>query len=232
MDISLFYKEQGQGTPLVLLHGNGEDSSYFVHQIEYFSKNRRVIAIDTRGHGQSPRGTKPFTIQQFACDLFDFVTLHALAPVDLLGFSDGANIAMAFALTHPEMVRHLILNGGNLDPKGVKRSTQLPIELGYWIANRFSACSAKAKAHAEMLGLIVNEPHIDPAMLAKLTMPTLVICGTRDMIQESHTRTIAASIPHAELVLLPGDHFVANKQPDAFNQAVEEFLETNEMGNM
>lgn len=56
---------------------------------------------------------------------------------------------------------------------------------------------------------MVNEPHIEPAALAKLTMPTLVICGTRDMIQESHTRTIA------------------NKQPDVFNRAVEEFLETN-----
>ncbi|MFR6589423.1 MAG: alpha/beta fold hydrolase [Gallintestinimicrobium sp.] len=49
----------------------------------------------------------------------------------ILGFSDGANIAMRFAMKHPDMVTALILNGGNLDAKGVKRSAQLPIEIGY-----------------------------------------------------------------------------------------------------
>ena len=73
MDIKLHYMECGTGAPLILLHGNGEDGSYFVHQIEYFSKNRRVIAVDTRGHGQSPRGDAPFTIRQFAEDLRAFM---------------------------------------------------------------------------------------------------------------------------------------------------------------
>ena len=54
--------------------------------------------------------------------------------------------------------------------------------------------------------------------------PTLVIAGTEDMIKESHTRLIARSISGAELVILPGDHFVANKHPEAFNQAVLSFL--------
>ena len=72
-DIQLHYIEQGQGQPLILLHGNGEDTTYFEHQISYFSKNYRVIAIDTRGHGKSSRGEKPFTIKQFAEDLHDFM---------------------------------------------------------------------------------------------------------------------------------------------------------------
>lgn len=228
MDIDLFYEEKGSGTPLVLLHGNGEDHTYFAHQMEYFSIKYRVIAIDTRGHGQSPRGTMPFTIAQFAVDLYDFVTRHDLAQVHLLGFSDGANIALSFALEHPELVRTLILNGGNLDPKGVKGSVQLPIEVGYRIASLFAKRSPDARAHAELLGLMVNEPHVEPATLSQLPMPTLVIAGTKDMIKGSHTRLIATSIPGAKLVLLPGDHFVANKQADAFNRAVTEFLSANE----
>ena len=51
-DIQLHYVEQGQGQPLILLHGNGEDTTYFEHQIPFFSKNNRIIAIDTRGHGK------------------------------------------------------------------------------------------------------------------------------------------------------------------------------------
>ena len=63
MDIHLNYTEKGEGDPLVLLHGNGGDSGYFVHQTEHFS----------RGHGKSPRGDAPFTIAQFAEYLKDFL---------------------------------------------------------------------------------------------------------------------------------------------------------------
>ena len=55
MDIKLHYREKGSGEPLILLHGNGESSAYFIHQLNYFSKWYRVIAVDTRGHGFSPR---------------------------------------------------------------------------------------------------------------------------------------------------------------------------------
>lgn len=226
MDIVLHHREKGQGEPLILLHGNGEDGGYFEHQLDYFSDRYRVIAVDTRGHGQSPRGSLPFTIQQFCCDLCRFMERLGLADAILLGFSDGANIAMAFAMQHPDKVKALILNGGNLDPKGVKRRVQLPIVLGYKIASHFAAKSPEAQKNAEMLGLMVLEPHVDPASLAKITAPTLVISGTKDMIKTAHTKVIAQSIPHARLAILPGDHFIANKRPTAFNQAVEDFLRT------
>ena len=73
LDISLYYQEKGQGIPFVLLHGNGESGEYFKKQIEYFSNQYRMIAVDTRGHGKSPRGTAPFTMDQFAEDLNAFL---------------------------------------------------------------------------------------------------------------------------------------------------------------
>ena len=223
MDMELFYTKTGGGPPLLLLHGNGEDGTYFVHQVEEFSRDFTVYAIDTRGHGQSPRGGAPFTISQFADDLLAFMDRQGLPRADILGFSDGGNIALIFALRHPDRVRRLILNGANLDPKGVKPLVQLPIVLGYHFASLSK--SPKAKARAELLGLMVNEPHIDPAELGKLSMPVLVIAGTRDMIRENHTRLIANRIPNARLVLIPGDHFIANKAPAAFDRAVRQFLE-------
>ena len=222
MDIQLHFTRQGTGFPLLLLHGNGEDGSYFVHQMDEFSRDFTVYAIDTRGHGQSPRGAAPFTISQFADDLHAFMDEHELEQADILGFSDGGNIALTFALGHPERVRRLILNGANLDPKGVKPMVQLPIVLGYHIASLFR--NPKAHANAELLGLMVNEPHIAPAELEKLTMPVLVIAGANDMIRDAHTHLIAASIPGARLAIIPGDHFIANKEPAAFNAAVRAFL--------
>ena len=223
MDIELFYTKTGSGPTLLLLHGNVEDSTYFVHQVEEFSRDFTVYAIDTRGHGKSPRGAAPFTISQFADDLLAFMDQQGLPQADILGFSDGGNIALTFALRHPDRVRRLILNGANLDPKGVKPLVQLPIVLGYHLASLSK--SPKARAHAELLGLMVNEPHIDPAELKKLTMSVLVIAGTKDMIQERHTRLIANRIPGARLALIPGDHFIASKAPTTFNRAVRQFLE-------
>ena len=147
MDIQHYYIEQGQGEPLILLHGNGEDHSYFVHQIEYFSKFYRVIALDTRGHGKTPRGNAPFTIRQFAKDLYDFMEEHAIEHANLLGFSDGGNIALTFALEYPQKLLRLILNGANLIPKGVKPYIQIPIVLGYRIAMLFAK---KAQKQREM----------------------------------------------------------------------------------
>lgn len=222
MDIELFCTKQGSGPPLLLLHGNGEDGTYFVHQIAEFSRDFTVHAIDTRGHGKSPRGTAPFTISQFAEDLLAFMDQQGLTKADILGFSDGGNIALTFALRHPDRVHRLILNGANLDPKGVKPLVQLPIVAGYHLASLFK--SPKARAKAELLGLMVNEPRIVPAELKKLTMPVLVMAGTKDMIQERHTQLIAASIPGARLAIIPGDHFIASKEPAAFNRAVRTFF--------
>lgn len=224
MDIELHYREQGTGETLILLHGNGEDGSYFVHQMDAFASRYRVIALDTRGHGRSPRGEEPFTIRQFADDLLAFMDEHGIERAHLLGFSDGGNIALVFTLAHPERVGRLVLNGANLDARGVKPSVQLPIAMGYKIASFFGRWSEQARRNAEMLGLMVNDPNIDPAELAALDVPTLVVAGTRDMIKEKHTRLIAGSIPNARLAFVEGDHFVARKNPEAFNEVVEGFL--------
>ena len=224
MDIQLNYIEQGQGQPLILLHGNGENCDYFEHQIPYFSSNYHVIAIDTRGHGKSPRGEKPFTIAQFAEDLHDFMDEKGITKANLLGFSDGGNIALTFALKYPERVDKIIIDGANLFPSGVKPLYQWPIEVGYRIAKLFSKKSEQAKRNAEMLGLMVNEPHIDPTELARLSIPILVVAGTKDMIKDAHTKLIYRSLPNAQLNIIEGDHFVANKNANAFNKVVDEFL--------
>lgn len=226
MNIELYYQEEGSGEPFIFLHGNGENGSYFKNQIDYFQSKYRVIALDTRGHGKSPRGDAPFTIEQFSYDLYDFMKAHRISNAVILGFSDGANIAMKFAMKHPDMVKALILNGGNLNARGVKRTTQIPIEIGYKIAKRFAVKSQDAKKNAEMLGLMVNDPNIETCELSQITSPTLVICGSKDMIKESHTKEIAGSIPNARLTIIEGNHFIANKCPTEFNQAVDSFLRT------
>lgn len=224
MDIELHYEEQGAGEPLILLHGNGGDCSYFSGQMDAFARRFRTIALDTRGHGASPRGEKPFTISQFADDLADFMDEREIARAHLLGFSDGGNIALVYALEHPNRVHGLIVNGANLFPSGMKAHVRIPIEVEHRIACLVSPFSALAKHHAELLELMTDDPDLTPEELEGIQAPTLVIAGTRDMIKDSHTRLIAQSIPNSELVILEGNHFVAAQNPDAFNAAVARFL--------
>ena len=223
-DIRLNYVERGAGDALILLHGNGESLDYFAGQIGFFARFYRVIALDTRGHGASPRGSAPFTIRQFAEDLRAFMDEQNIDSAHILGFSDGGNIALSFALKYPQRVRKLILNGANLDPLGVKLHVQIPIVLGYHLARLFAGKRPEARKKMELLGLMVNEPRFAPQDLRRLELPALVIAGDRDMIRDRHTRLIADSLPNARLAILRGNHFIANQRPEEFNRVVAEFL--------
>ena len=221
MDIELHCTEAGSGDPLILLHGNGEDGTCFEHQITYFSRRFHVFAPDTRGHGQTPRGTTPFALDQFACDLADFMDAKGLEAAHLLGFSDGANIALLFTLAHPERAASLVLAGGNLFPEGLLDEVRREDAAAYEEAREANNMRAQ-----ELLRLMIDEPHIDPASLAQLHMPTLVVAGTHDMIAEEHTRLIAKSIPGARLRFIEGSHFVVYEDPQEFNRVVGEFYDS------
>lgn len=223
MDIRLCCVEAGEGFPLVLLHGNGEDHTYFKRQMGPFSQHFRVIAVDTRGHGESPRGTAPFTLEQFAEDLKEFLDGRSITRCHLLGFSDGGNIALLFALKYPEYVEKLILNGADLCPSGVEADHPAAIVLG-WGMCRVPACSAGRQGELGDAGPDGDPAPTSPRRRLPAPMPALVVAGERDMIREGHTRAIAAAIPDSRLAILPGDHFVARRNWQTFNPLVLDFL--------
>ena len=233
--MNLYTKESGSGQPMVLLHGNGEDSSYFVNQMSFFKSKYHVIAIDTRGHGRSPRGQGAFTLERFADDLKEFLDRRGLRRIILLGFSDGGNVALIFALKYPGYVDRLILNGANLNPFGMKLSVLADVAREYvgvvgklWLQGK----QEKNIHKKELLSLMLYEPWIRPELLRRLKMPTLVVAGSDDMIRERHTRQIARSLPNAKLRILEGTHFIAAENPDAFNQCVDVFLKRTQGGEL
>ena len=208
----------------VILYGTGAGGAADPPTWEW--RGRQLFCkTDTRGHGQSPRGTAPFTIRQFAEDLKGLLDELGITKAHILGFSDGGNIALVFALRYPERVDHLILNGANLNGRGVKAKIQIPIILGYHLAKRLARKDPEARKKAELLGLMVHDPNVAPRELRRIKAPVLVIAGTDDMIKEKHTRKIGAHLPKAHTVFIPGDHFIARKNPEDFNYQVERFLD-------
>ena len=224
MDIKNYYIEKGQGDVIILLHGNNGDGDYFSHQIEYFSEKYRVIAPDTRGHGKTPRGTKPFTLRTFADDLYEFMNLLNIKKANIIGFSDGANIAMLFALKYPGYVNALVLNGGNLDPSGVEEELQNSITEEYKGLVLTPDKTPEQIRLEEMLSIMINDPFIKPDELSKITAKTLVVAGTYDLIKREHTELIYNSLPNARLAFIEGGHLIAAERSQEFNRIVDDFL--------
>ena len=225
-DARIAYYDVGRGKPLVLLHGNGEDSSYWNAQIPELTRFYRVIAVDSRGHGASGSGGHGLSFEMMAEDLKTVLDTLGVKKAHFLGFSDGGNLAIKFALTYPEYVDKLILNGANVEMfGGVKPQVQLPVMAGYGVAAALSRFSKKAARRRDVLGLMVHPYGVTMNDLERLTMPTLIIVGEHDAIREKQTKEMASHIPHCQVeVFRDGDHFVAAKQPSRFNRTVIEFL--------
>ena len=229
-DAQIFYLEYPSPHPhaqtLILLHGNGEYHRYFAQQIAAFSARFRLVLMDTRGQGRSGAGRGKLNFSVFAQDLLRLMDALHIPKAHLLGFSDGGNLAIKFALTHPEYIDKLILNAANVEMfSGVKPQVQLPVMAGYGVAAALSRFSKKAARRRDVLGLMVHPYGVTMNDLERLTMPTLIIVGEHDAIREKQTKEMASHIPHCEVeVFRDGDHFVAAKQPSRFNRTVIEFL--------
>lgn len=204
---SIHYRVAGRGQPVLLLHGNGEDSHSLDNLIALLARRYRVIAMDSRGHGQSSFGQGRLRLRDIALDAAAVLEHLHIQKSAVVGFSDGANAALHLALSRPERVRALVLAGGNLTPGGVKRLYQFPFEVAYYA---LSFCLGhKARKKRQVLGLMVKEPRFRFCQLKAIQAPTLVLAGERDMIREDHTRAMAGAIPGAKLCIIPGaSHFV------------------------
>lgn len=225
-DARIAYYDAGRGKPLVLLHGNGENSSYWKAQIPEFSRFFRVIAVDSRGHGASEPGTRGLSFELMAQDLKTLLDLLGIEKAYILGFSDGGNLAIKFAMMFPTYVDKLILNGANVEMfAGMKAHFQLPVCAAYGALRVLGKISHRAARKRDVFGLMVYPYGVKMEDLEQLTMPTLIIVGEHDIVRDSQTREMAAHIPHCRVeTFRDGDHFVAAKQPSRFNRTVVEFL--------
>ncbi|MBI2000809.1 MAG: alpha/beta fold hydrolase [candidate division NC10 bacterium] len=109
--IQTYYEVAGSGEPLVLLHNDALSLEVWRRLIPHLAEERRVIAYDRRGHGQSeiPPREAPYTVEVLAEDLRGLLDGLEIPEADFFGCSGGAIAALAFALAYPERVRRLIL---------------------------------------------------------------------------------------------------------------------------
>ena len=222
----IHWEEHGRGFPLIMLHGNGQSSNMFTSQISFFSENRRVIAIDSRGHGKSSSGVKKLSLSDMADDLLAVMDSADIEKADLLGFSDGGNISMIFAVKYPERVRSIILSGANSIPQGLKFKFFAAMRMRHAFITIGSLFSQKCREEKDLLDLMLNEPTLRSWDLEGISIPALITAGENDLIRNSHTNYIAAMIKGSVKHIFPGDHFTPEKLPDEYNNVVQAFIDS------
>lgn len=225
--VTFYYEVYGSGEPLLMVHGNGGSLGMLAAQIDHFKASRMVIAMDSRDQGRSSDSAGPITYEQMADDLAALVDHLKLGRVDVLGWSDGGIEALLMGVRHPDKVRKLIAMAANLNPDAIYPETVAMVAQAQAGLPADADKTPEGRRAVKMLHLLAKEPHIDPAVLGKVTAPTLVLSGDRDVILLSHTVDIYEHLPNANLAVFPNStHAVPYDDPKLFNATVERFLTT------
>jgi pimeloyl-ACP methyl ester carboxylesterase len=118
--MSMYYETHGDGPPLVLLHGalSGIASS-FGRLLPTLAKTRRVVAVELQGHGHTADRDDPLSYARMAADTVALLEHLGIANADVLGFSMGAGVALEMAVSHPAIVRRLVLISLAYRPDGL-----------------------------------------------------------------------------------------------------------------
>jgi pimeloyl-ACP methyl ester carboxylesterase len=229
----LWFGDYGSGPAVVLLHGGLGNAGNFGHQVPaLLARGYRVIAVDSRGQGRSGWDGRPFSYDQFAEDLVAVLDHLGVARAAIIGWSDGACTGLAMARAHPERVAGVFYFACNVDPTGA-----WPFEMTDVIGNcvtrhqkDYAALSPTPEGFETMSQALQvmqsSQPNYSQNDLKSIGVPVTVAQAEADeFIRPEHARYIAASIPGARHVDLPGvSHFAPVQRPALFNAAVLYFL--------
>ena len=189
--IALFYEKSGEGQPMLLLHGNGEDHHIFDVLVKKLAADFTVYAIDSRNHGQSDK-TDDYSYDTMAEDVYGFITKMGLGKVHIIGFSDGGIISLILAMKHGEVIRKMALLGVNLKPTDfTDRSYQ-------FIKDTYE------ETKDPLFKLMLEQPNIELDDVKNINFPTLLIAADRDIYKPETFTNLQAALPQAKLKIMEG----------------------------
>ena len=225
--VRLYYEAYGQGPPLLLIHGNGDNISAWAQNIPYFARHYRVIAVDSRAHGQSVDPSDSLSFEMMADDFAGLLIGLRIDSAYVMGWSDGGINALLLAMRHPGKVKRLVATGANLWPDSTALMPGLwpQQQRGYQENRHEKFADPKRKNDWKVFCLDVFQPNIPLAALRRVRVPALIIAGDRDVIRPEHTAAIYQHLPRAWLWIIPDSgHATLQEHADEFNRQTEAFL--------
>lgn len=226
----------GGGTPILMIHGGLAHADIWATQVKDLMADYKVIVADTRGHGRSTNDGSEYSYGLLAADYLALLDHLGVEKVHLVGWSDGANIGYSISQTNPDRLASHFAHAGNVTLDGVDPSVETNEVFGGYIgamATDYTKLSSTPDGFDAFLGGVAtmwgtSKPGGFEA-LASSSVQTLVVQSEFDeAILTDHSRTIAQTMPSAELLVLKDvSHFAMLQAPDEYTKAVRAFIESN-----
>ncbi|WP_206539984.1 alpha/beta fold hydrolase [Ruegeria sp. ANG-R] len=234
--IDMYYATYGtsDGIPVLLIHGGLAHGDIWAAQVADLSRDHKVIVADTRGHGRSTNDGSTYSYDLLARDYLALLDHLGIDKVHLVGWSDGANIGYTISTGAPERLASHFAHAGNVTLDGIDPSVEHNEVFGAYVgmmAGDYAAMSPTPDGFEAFLGGVAamwaTEKPGGLEGLASVTVPTLVVQSAHDeAILTDHSKAIAEAIPGADLLILEDvSHFASFQQPDAYTQAIRDFID-------
>lgn len=249
--INLYYETYGEGSPLLFIHGLGSSTADWQAQIDYFSKNYKVITLDLRGHGQSDKPLGNYNITLFADDVACLIKELNIQPVNIAGISLGGMIAMQLAVNNPELLKSLIVVNSPSEFLQNTFKARFQIFLRFFIVKvmgmrRMGKVLAgklfpkpehekirndmaerwaqnNPKTYWQSTKALLNWTIVEH--LDKINCPALIIGAEFDYFPVRDKELLASRIKNAKLKIIKDSrHGTPLDQTEIFNNTVEDFL--------
>jgi pimeloyl-ACP methyl ester carboxylesterase len=226
----------GEGRPVVLLHGGFAGASSWSAQAPALARaGFRVHVPERRGHAHTPDVEGPLSYEVMADDTVAYLDRVVGGPAHLVGWSDGAVVALLAARGRPDLVDRLVLIGQYYNASGrvagslVDQLRAGGDEVMGFLRAEYDQVSPDGPDHfpvvyAKTMRMLATEPALDLASLAAVAAPTLVLQGDRDEVTLEHGAAVAAALPQGRLAVLPGTHALPVENPEVVNTLLVWFL--------
>lgn len=175
-----------------MIHGNGESYEIFDKLIEKLKSDYTVYALDSRCHGKS-ENTSTISYNLMAEDTIAFIKELQIKNPILYGFSDGGIIGLLIAIKEPNLLSSLIISGANITPDATTFLDTVMTKICYFFTRN------------KLIKMMLDEPNIPLDDLHKITVPTHVIAGEKDVIKLKHTQLIADNIKNSTIEIIKGE---------------------------
>jgi pimeloyl-ACP methyl ester carboxylesterase len=225
----LEFYEFGTGPTFTMLHPGGTDARALTSIVDRFTERYRVLTPDRRGHGRTPDSDEPMTFEGMADDTIRFLERHAPEPSPLLGYSDGAVVALMVTAQRPDLVSHLVFVSGVYSRDGWPLET-LASDVPDFMVDAYAEVSPDGREHfvvvADKLRRMHEQgPTMTTADLGTIRLPVLVVVGDDDDMSLEHILELYRALPAGELAVVPhASHGVLVEKPDLCRDLIVEFL--------
>ena len=235
----MYREEAGSGPPLFYMHGVTEWIGYSEAFTALLAMKFRVIQAERRGHGRTPDIEGPLTYDAMTQDMAALMDDLALGAAHLVGFSDGGIIALLLAMARPDLVARVVAIGPNVRVDGFTD------EASAWLRDAtpetwpsecveaYARLSPDGPEHwpvvfSKAKEMMLREPDLTDEDLGRISAPTLLIGGDRDMIRLEHFLEMHRAIAGCQLCILPGaSHEITLEEPERAFEITARFLDAD-----